>query len=61
MMIIEVCDFCGSSVNENNKTEVIIKDHKGSHIDEHGWIIRAKRRYTAVLCDDCLKALREKR
>ena len=60
-MIIEVCDFCGSSVNEDNKTEVIVKDHKGLHIYGYGEACRAKRRYKAVICDECLRAISEKR
>ena len=59
-MIIEICDLCGSTVDEDNKTEVIVKDHKGRVIDEFG-VWRTKRRYRAVICDDCLKVLREKR
>lgn len=57
-MIIEVCDLCKKEVEESNKTEVIIKDYKGVWIDGMGYPQPAKRKYKAVICDDCLNKLR---
>ena len=57
-MFIEVCDLCKKEVGESNKTEVIIKDHKGLMWDGFGYMRGAKRKYKAVICDDCLRILR---
>ena len=57
-MIIEVCDLCKKEVKESNKTEVIIKDYKGVWVDGMGYRQPAKRKYKAVICDNCLRALR---
>ena len=57
-MFIEVCDLCKQKVNESNKTKVIIKDHKGLMWDGFGYMCGAKRKYKAVICDDCLSVLR---
>ena len=57
-MIIEVCDLCKKEVNDENKTEVIIKDYKGVWVDGMGYAQPAKRKYKAVICDDCLRTLK---
>ena len=57
-MLIEVCDLCGKEVKELNKTEVIIKDHKGVEMGCYGFPMPAKRKYKAVICDNCLKAIK---
>lgn len=59
-MIIEVCDLCKKEVKDDNKTEVIIKDYKGVWVDGMGYRQPAKRKYKAVICDDCLNKLRGK-
>lgn len=56
-MFIEVCDLCKKEVKESNKTEVIIKDYKGAEWDGFGYTY-AKRKYKAVICDDCLNKLK---
>lgn len=57
-MRIEVCDLCHSRVYEGKKTEVIIKDCKSITIDSYG-ISCSKRRFRGVICDECLKLLRD--
>lgn len=57
-MLIEVCDLCRCEVCGIDKTEVIIKDHKGLEFDIFGYALPAKRRYKAVICEDCLERLR---
>lgn len=57
-MIIEVCDLCKNEVHGIDKIEVIIKDHKGLEFDMFGYAFPAKRRYKAVICEDCLERLR---
>ena len=58
-MIVELCDLCKKNkVNESNKTEVIIKDCKGVEISAYGFPMPAKRKFKAVICDDCLNKLR---
>lgn len=58
-MNIEVCDICHQPVNDYNKTEVIIKDHKGFAIDfEYGFTYSTHRKFKGVICDDCLDLLR---
>ena len=57
-MIIEVCNLCHKKVNEMNKTTVIIKDYKGMEFDLNG-VWPAKRKFEGVICDDCLKRLRD--
>lgn len=59
-MLIEVCDLCGNQVSSTNKTEIIIKDNKGLHVDEYGHPWPCKRRFKGVICDDCLQFLKEK-
>ena len=59
-MKIEVCDLCGKEVNECNSTKVIIKDYNGGHFD-FGTAFPVKRRFTGVICDDCLKLLKERK
>lgn len=57
-MFIEVCDLCRKEINENNKTEVIIKDYKGVWVDGMGYRQPAKRKCKAVICDNCLDKLK---
>lgn len=57
-MFIEVCDLCKKEVEESNKIEVTIKDYKGVWVDGMGYRQPAKRKYKAVICDNCLKILR---
>lgn len=57
-MIIEVCDLCKKPVYDLDKTEVIVKDYKGSTF-EFGFVFPAKRRFKGVICDDCLELLRD--
>jgi hypothetical protein len=57
-MTVELCDLCQKRVGILDKTEVVIKDHKGLHIDEWGHAWPDKRKFKAVICDDCLKLLK---
>lgn len=59
-MKIEVCDLCNKRVHDMNKTEVIIKDHKGVSFD-FNTALPAKRQFKGVICDDCLRLLKEKK
>lgn len=59
-MVIELCDLCGDRVYELNKTEVIIKDYKGVDFD-FCMVFPAKRKFKGVICDDCLRLLKEKK
>jgi hypothetical protein len=58
-MILEVCNLCYKPFCDLTKTEVIIKDYKGFTIDYCG-VFPARRRFKAVICDDCLSRLRTK-
>lgn len=58
-MKIEVCDLCEKKLGELNRTEVIIKDYKGMTF-ENRTAFQEKRKFKAVICDDCLSLLREK-
>ena len=60
-MTVELCDLCSERVNDWNKTEVIIKDHKGLSFDEWGNAWPCKRKFKGVICDDCLKFLKARR
>lgn len=57
-MKVEICDLCHKRVYESNKTTVIIKDFKGMDIDPTG-VYPAKRKFEGVICNDCLKRLRD--
>lgn len=58
-MLVELCDLCKKNeVNEDNKTTVIIKDYKGVWFDGMGYPQPAKRKFKAVICDECLNKLR---
>lgn len=58
-MRIEICDLCRRPVSEFDYTEVTIKDYKGVTADQGGFF-PAKRKFKGVICDDCLKLLRER-
>lgn len=58
-MKVELCDLCEKRVNDFNCTKVIIKDYNGITFDTVG-AFPSKRRFEGVICDDCLKLLREK-
>lgn len=59
-MRIEVCDLCGSEVNEFSSTKVTIKDYKGITFDL-GTVFPSKRKFSGVICDDCLELLKERK
>lgn len=59
-MKIEVCDICNQPVDETHKTVCILKDWKGTTID-NGGIWHTRRRWKGVICDHCLTALRKER
>lgn len=56
-MTIELCDLCNKCVHDFNKTVVTIEDHKG--VDFDFWL-PAKRKFKGVICDECLRLLKEK-
>ena len=58
-MKIEVCDLCEKKLGELNRTEVIIKDYKGMTFMCRT-ALPEKRKFKAVICDNCLNLLREK-
>ena len=58
-MTIEVCDLCNERVYGLNKTEIIIKDNKGLSFDDYGCAWPSKRKYKAIICDDCLHMLKK--
>ena len=59
-MKIEVCDLCGRKVDEYNRTKVIIKDYNGRMYDGTNAFL-AKRKFSGVICDDCLELLKERK
>jgi hypothetical protein len=58
-MYIEVCDLCKKRVDEDNKTEIIIKDHKGITF-KLGFPHSTNRKFKGVICNNCLNLLRTK-
>ena len=57
-MKVELCDLCEKRVSELNSTKVIIKDYNGVSFD-FGTAFPSKRKFKGIICDDCLKLLRE--
>ena len=58
-MKVELCDFCEKRVNGLNSTKVIIQDYNGITFDIGG-AFPCKRKFKGVICDDCLKLLKDK-
>ena len=58
-MKVELCDLCEKRVNDFNCTKVIIKDYNGITFDIGG-VFPSKRKFEGIICDDCLKLLKEK-
>ena len=57
-MRVEICDLCHKRVFDTIKTTVTIEDYKGMSI-EFGHAFPAKRKFKGVICDECLRRLRD--
>lgn len=54
------CDLCGRDMTKDeNKTKVEWKDNEGYESSAF-FVFRQPRKFSADICDDCLKLLREK-
>lgn len=58
-MKIEICDLCGKKIDEYKHTKVIIKERNGKKYDVFGILV--ERKFKGVICDDCLKLLKDKK
>ena len=56
-MTIELCDLCNKRVRDLNKTVVTIEDRRGIDFE---FLFPAKRKFKGVICDECLRLLKEK-
>lgn len=54
------CDLCDRDISKDaNTTQVTWKDNEGYDY-EFGHVFRKPRKFSAVICDDCLKLLKER-
>lgn len=54
------CDLCGRDISKDeNTTQVTWVDNNG-YTTDFGHVFRAKRKFKADICDNCLELLRKK-